>query len=241
MRRWLILGAIIWAWIGASVPYHVTAQDTTGSAQITSPKTEDVLFGLVSIQGTASNANMQRYVLEFDLQDNSQEQWFPIAGPITQQVKAGVLGQWNTTTVTDGRYQIRLRVVLRDGTVLSSIVQNLHVTNRQPTSLPTGLPSATLIPPRGSPTAGPSPTPIIQQPPTDTPRPATATAIPAAIVPTAADSTGSGGPPIVVVFQAVQNSFCSGVTLALIAFAVFGVYSLIHSRLRPGIRRMFRR
>src|SRR5258707_10891458 len=170
MRRtgiWLlILTLTILYGIGA-VGYPARAQDPN-SAKITAPKDGDPLFGLVTVKGTASNPNMQRYVLEFDLQDTGSEQWFPIAGPITQQVSAGILGQWNTTAVPDGRYQVRLRVVLRDGTVLDAIVQNLHVSNKQPTPLPSAQPSPTPQQATLPPSPGPSETPFIQQPPTST-------------------------------------------------------------------------
>src|SRR5262249_27204871 len=207
--------------------------DTTGS-KITSPKDGDSLFGLVNIQGTASNPNMQRYTLQFDLQETQPVQWFPIAGPITQQVKDGVLGQWNTTSVPDGRYQIRLRVVLRDGTVLEDKVQNLHFTNKQPTALPTVLPTAT-IPTTTNPTAGPSPTPLIVQPPSNTPRPALPT-VAVTLAPPTPDP--ASGPDAVTVFSAMQSAFCTGVYIALGAFFVLGVYVVIHSKLRPVVRRL---
>ena len=213
---------------------RASAQDTS-SARIAAPKSGDSLFGQVSIQGTASNANMQRYILEFDSQDNDVERWFLIAGPITQQVKDGVLAQWNTTAVPDGRYQIRLRVVLRDGTVLSDTVQNLHVNNKQPTPLPTILPSATPPPPTGAPTAGPSPTPVIQQPPTNTPRAILPTGVPT-IVPLA--PSAQDAPQSMVAVDALQNAFCGGFYLAIIAFVIFGAYSIVHGRVRRFIQQI---
>jgi hypothetical protein len=223
--------------IALAVTARTRAQDNS-SAQITTPKAGDPLFGLVSIQGTASNPNMQRYLLEFDSQDSDVDRWFLIAGPITQQVKDGVLAQWNTTTVPDGRYQIRLRVVLRDGTVLSDIVQNLRVNNKQPTPLPTGLPSATPVPPTAPPTAGPSPTPFIQQPPTNTARPALPTVPPTSVPPGSSGSPAPDTPQTVVALDALQNAFCGGASLAIIAFVVLGAYSLVHVRVRRFIRQI---
>jgi hypothetical protein len=236
MRRWTNIkaGTIAFAIVALAVAGQVTAQDV--SAKITSPKAGDPLFGLVSIRGTASNANMQRYTLEWDSQDTATDTWLLIAGPITQQVKDGVLAQWNTTNVPDGRYQIRLRVILRDGTVLSDIVQNLRVQNKQPTALPTILPSATTVPPTLPPTAGPSPTPLIQQPPTSTPRPAVVAPPPTAGPPTDVPDE----PQLVVAFNSVQNAFCAGVYLAIIGFAILIGYSAIRMRVRPALRRMRR-
>src|SRR5690348_7778618 len=112
MQRRLSIVFLCLAALTFSSIANVRAQDTSKPV-ITSPKDGDTLFGLVTIQGTASNPNMQRYSLEFDLQDIEGDNFFPIAGSITQQVNAGILGQWNTTTVPDGRYQIRLSMVLR--------------------------------------------------------------------------------------------------------------------------------
>lgn len=236
MRRfaWVFFSLILLAFAATNPS---SAQDNS-SAKIASPKAGDPLFGLVSIQGTASNPNMQRYILEFDSQDNEVDRWFLIAGPITQQVKDGVLAQWNTTAVPDGRYQIRLRVVLRDGTVLSDTVQNLRVNNKQPTPLPTGLPSATPIPPTVPPTAGPSPTPFIQQPPTNTARAALPTVPPTNVPPVSSVSSAPDTPQGVLALDALQNAFCGGAFLAIIAFAVVGTYSLVHVRLRRFIRQI---
>ncbi len=239
MRRfaWVFFSLIL---IAFAATIRTNAQDNS-SARITSPKAGDPLFGQVSIQGTASNPNMQRYILEFDSQDNDVDRWFLIAGPITQQVKDAVLAQWNTTAVPDGRYQIRLRVVLRDGTVLSDIIQNLRVNNKQPTPLPTGLPSATPIPPTLPPTAGPSPTPFIQQPPTNTARAAPPTVPPTSAPPVQSVQSAPSGPDLpqgVVALDALQNAFCGGASLAIIAFVVLGAYSLVHIRVRRFIRQM---
>ena len=239
MRRtgiWIVALTLVTLYSVVRGALPVQAQDAN-SAKITSPKDGDPLFGLVTIQGTASNGNMQRYVLEFDLQDTGSEQWFPIAGPITQQVSAGVLGQWNTTAVPDGRYQIRLRVVLRDGSVISDVVQNLHVSNKQPTPLPTSLPPASAAPPTGSPTPGPSVTPIIQQPPTGTVRPAVVPTVLATLAPVAVSGSGQALPPLASL-DTFQTAFCSGAYIAFGLFLLIGIYSVIRSRLRPSIRRM---
>src|SRR5215813_1120556 len=208
----LILALFLWANHGLS---GIAYAQSNPSAQITSPKSGDSLFGVVSILGTASNPNMMRYSLDFDLQDDATEKWFTIAGPITQQVTNGVLGQWDTSKL-QGRYQIRLRVTLRNGTVLDAIVQNLFVNNKQPTPLPTVLPTATPIPPTALPTAGPSPTSQIQQPPTPSARPAQPTAAIAPTDPPAIDTQSQ--PQGVINFDALQSAFCSGIYIAVFGF-----------------------
>src|SRR4051794_12441335 len=122
MSRRLFIPALCLAILTLIIPLRTLAQGTD-SAKITSPRAGESLFGSVTIQGTAANPNMQRYVLQFDSQDDDTETWLPIAGPITQQVNNGVLGLWDTSNIPDGRYRIRLRVVLRDGTVLDNVVE----------------------------------------------------------------------------------------------------------------------
>lgn len=239
MRRRIVLiewGLLATAvlWVLFSIPRMIFAQGN-GSAQITSPKTGDSLFGVVPILGTASNPNMMRYSLDFDLQDEPTDRWLPIAGPVTQQVTNGVLGQWDTSKL-QGRYQIRLRVTLRNGTVLDAIVQNLMVNNVQPTALPTVLPSATPAPPTPLATPGPSPTSQIQQPPTPTVRALQPTDIPAPTDLPAADTQSQ--PLGVINLEALQSAFCSGVYIAVFGFAVLGVYGLIHPRMRRFVNRL---
>ncbi len=234
MRRGIVTLTLFLLVIGLAAPDLVHAQDAN-SAKITSPKSGDTLFGNVPIMGTASNPNMVRYILQWESQDNDVENWFPVGGgQITQQVKNGVLDQWDTTKIPDGRYQIRLRVVLRDGTVLSDLVQNLRVANKQPTPLPTVPPT---IAPTAPPTAGASPTPLIQQPPTSTPRPVLPT-VPPTIAPPADNPPDT--PQVMVAFEVLQNAFCSGVYLALAGFAVYLLYRLITGRARATLRRFFR-
>lgn len=200
------------------------AQDTT-SAQIVSPQAGQTLVGNVNVIGTASDPSFQRYRLEFASMDAQDEQWLLVA-EITQQVTNGVLAQWDTTQVPDGRYQIRLRVILRDGTVVQIAVQNLLVQNQQPTPLPTLAGPPTAAAPTTTPTQGPTPTGVIQQPPTSAPPPTFAS-------PGAAPQNGDAAQ----VLGAARSAFCGGVLLALVGFALLGVYRVFYARLRPRLRR----
>jgi hypothetical protein len=200
------------------------AQEAT-SAQIVSPQAGQTLVGNANIIGTASDPSFQRYRLEFASMDSPDEQWLLVA-EITQQVSNGVLAQWNTTQVPDGRYQIRLRVILRDGTVVQVAVQNLLVQNQQPTPLPTLAGPPTAAAPTGTPTAGPTPTGVIQQPPTSVPP---STFAPPGAAPDTSDTAQ--------VLGAARSAFCSGTLVALVAFALLAAYRVFYVRLRPRLRR----
>src|SRR5258708_4420312 len=89
-----------------------------------------------------------------------------------------------------------------------------------------------------SPKAGPSLTAIIQQPPTSTLRSAIVPTVLATLAPVSGD-TGSTSPlPVLAPLDSFQTAFCNGVYIAIGLFIVFGIYSVIHARLRPTIRRM---
>jgi hypothetical protein len=213
-----------------TAPLLAAAQDPA-AAQISAPRAGEPLIGVVTITGTASDPSFQRYRIEFAAQDTPAEQWLLIT-EVAQQVNNGILAQWDTTAVPDGRYQIRLRVVLRDGTVIQVSVPNLVVSNQQPTPLPTQLIPATPLPPTPIPTEGPTPTPFIQQPATQTPAPTFAAAPVAAAPPPPRDPT-----PFVVVVTTLQNAFCTGVYVALGAFGLLIAYRVVYGRLRPRFRR----
>src|SRR5688572_27156176 len=95
---------------------RIVAQDEQ-AAVITSPQSGQSLFGSVTISGTATYPQFQRYKVEFTSEETTTPEWLLIA-EVTQQVTNGALAQWNTSLIPDGRYQLRLRVILRDGTVL---------------------------------------------------------------------------------------------------------------------------
>jgi len=237
-RNPLLLLVSLIVLFAAAIP--IRAQDDS-TAKITSPQEGQTIVGVFTISGTASNANFKRYRVEYSpLEGAVSGQWFLIA-EIQQQVPNGPLAQWNTTNVPDGRYQVRLRVVLGDNSVVSALVSNVIVSNTQPTPLPTIIASATPLPPTQLPTAGPSPTPLIQQPPTITPAPSVvplgggaADNLPT-LPPTS--SAPSGSRQAVLVLESLQNAFCVGAVLGAAGFILLGIYRLTFARMRPRVRR----
>ena len=220
------------------LPTTPTVGPPDSSVVLSAPSTGQSLFGTVRIVGTANNAQMLMYRLEFLAGADPQSKWQVIASQVTQQVTNGVLGQWDTTKVADGAYQIRLRVTMRNNTVIDAYARGLLVSNQQPTPLPTVPPPPTAT---NLPTNGPSPTALIQQPPTATIAPivpvVSATTAPPTSMPLIAD-TGSGpntpgsGQTVILSLGAIQSALCSGGVFALIAFALGGAYVFVRGRLR---------
>ncbi len=222
------------------LPGVVLRAQSDPSAHVTSPASGQVLFGVIPISGTASNPTMQSYRIEYQLQGDLNAPWQLVTGPVTQQVTNGVLGQWDTTKIADGIYQLRLRVTLRNATVLEDYARALTVANQQPTPLPTLPPAPTAT---SLPTSGPTPTQLIQQPPTLTPRIAPIVAPPTDVPPTlpvqtSADNTSNVAPDTTTTlsFAAIQSAVCGGAFIAVIGFIALGVYGFIRERMRRGLK-----
>jgi hypothetical protein len=85
------------------------------SVQITSPTDGDILQGEVRIRGIAAGAAFSSAELSFAYIDDPTETWFRI-GDLLVPVEDGELWAWNTTSVSDGEYLLRLKLVNLDGT-----------------------------------------------------------------------------------------------------------------------------
>jgi hypothetical protein len=89
-------------------PTIVPADCPNPGVRITSPGVNAALSGVVQIVGTASINNFQYYKFEYRLVGSPEWTFLqrfdiPIIG--------GVLGAWDTSTVSPGRYELRLVVV----------------------------------------------------------------------------------------------------------------------------------
>jgi hypothetical protein len=111
------------------------------SIVILSPVPGNVIAGNVQIIGAATHPNFLQYQVEFGPDPNPGNLWYPATYAVQVPVINGLLGIWNTTTVQDGLYAVRLRVYLRDGTTLTTVVNNIRVQNNQPTPVPSATPS----------------------------------------------------------------------------------------------------
>lgn len=142
------------------LPLQVNAQ-APGYADITHPGAGEAIFGLVTIEGSADHPSFVSYELSFAYQPNPEDTWFPIMQSIQTPVSEGRLGIWDTTGITDGTYQLRLRVWLKNGNALEAFVQDLRVRNTIPTESPTAVKQVAIQSPSSIPlTQTPQPTPL---------------------------------------------------------------------------------
>jgi hypothetical protein len=144
----VLLAALV---IQAQEPIEpVTVPAADASIAITFPPPVYVLSGIVQIIGTADEIDMSNYLIEFrplvlDAQASTAQTveppWFPASLPSNLAVRGGVLGVWNTTTVRDGLYEIRLTININAAPPVFFRVSPLRVEN-DPTDDIGGLPPA---------------------------------------------------------------------------------------------------
>ena len=141
---------------------------------ITSPKSGDILRGQVTITGTTDVANFLSARLDFAYASNPAENWFALQA-LSQPASDSALTIWDTTSITDGDYVLRLQVFLNDGTTREVTVP-LRIQNDTP--IPTAAPIPTITPEEVFSIQIPTPFLLAASPtPTEVPRP-TPTALP---------------------------------------------------------------
>jgi hypothetical protein len=183
----------------------ITPTPTPAQLAITSPISGEALQGNVTIQGTTGIEGFSSSELTFTYADSSADTWFLIQES-NQPVLNGVLAHWDTTTITDGNYDLRL-VVTRAGDERDIYtVSGLRVRNY--TQVETGTP--TPVTPTSTPLPGDTPIPSETPTPTASPVPPTATPLPAN--------------PAELTPGDIRLSLAKGGLAVLGLFAVFGIY-----------------
>jgi hypothetical protein len=112
-----------------------------GLPAIISPQQGEVLQGMVTIRGSSTVTGFQSSEVDFAYTVDTTSTWFLISKS-GQPVDSNILATWDTTTITDGNYNLRLRIFLNDGTHLDVISSNLRVRNYTPVETPTPAPTA---------------------------------------------------------------------------------------------------
>lgn len=173
--------------------------------RINSPRPGQALQGIVSIRGNCSIKNFSSARVEFSYDNNPTDTWF-IIRTLTEAVSNGLLAQWDTSTITDGIYQVRLVVAAKDGKEYQAIVNGLRVRNC--TLIETDTPAPTGIVRAGVFSETPNPTPIK---PTPTPLPAN---------------------PLEISPHNIQTSLFRGGLMALVVFIIIGVFQGLRKLVR---------
>jgi hypothetical protein len=146
-------------------------QDATPIA-ITSPEPDEILRGPVTITGKVDVPSFLSARLDFAYAPNPTDTWFSIQ-TFSQPPADSTLATWNTTSITDGDYILRLRVNLEDGT-FQEVTVPVKIGNEllpTPTAESTSTPQveSVLIPTPFLLAASPTPTDIPRPTPTALP------------------------------------------------------------------------
>jgi hypothetical protein len=192
------------------------AQESTPTAEgprayIEAPLPGQALQGSIPVSGRTRLPGFQRAELSFTYQDDPRQTWFLIKA-FDEPVDEGLLADWDTTTLTDGIYLLRLVITRDEGRdPVEILVPGLRVRNYTPIETDTPAPTATSQP---GDTPAPTPTPTM----TPTPLPLTPTPLPT----NAAIITGSE----------ITTSMGKGVLIVGLAFAMGGAYLGLRSLLQ---------
>jgi hypothetical protein len=107
----------------------------SSAPMIDSPQSGEQLKGVVRITGSTQIEGFETgevsYAYESDLGS-----WFLIRNN-DQPVVKDVLATWDTTTIADGIYRLRVKVLLKGGKSQESIISGLKVQNYSPVERPT--------------------------------------------------------------------------------------------------------
>jgi hypothetical protein len=184
-----------------------------GFADISRPQDGEVLHGVVTIEGSAAHPAFISYELSFAYDPNPTDTWFPIVDDVQIPVTDGRLGLWDTSSITDGDYQLRLFVILENNSRLEAYARGLRVRNTTPTE--------TQSAPEEPANTTPTPAVVIETP--------TPTVMPMVRI----QNAGT---------QKVVNSLKVGSILGSMALLLFAAYSLMRKIVRtrrtsPRLRR----
>ncbi|NPV57591.1 MAG: hypothetical protein HPY76_13095 [Anaerolineae bacterium] len=136
--------------------------------RITSPMEGEVVQGNINVTGSTRVEGFSLYEVAYSYQEDATGTWF-LLNQSREIVSDGVLAVWDTTTIADGTYNLRLVIVRTDGSSLETVVGGLRVRNYTPietaSPLPQDIVTATAVPAVISTPIGlPSPTPMQPNP-----------------------------------------------------------------------------
>ena len=189
------------------IPSPSPSGTTAPALSLASPLAGQAIQGSVPINGNTAIPDFASAEISFTYSSDAKDTWFLIAESDVP-VQDGLLAQWDTTTITDGIYNLRLAVKLDDGSTQEVLVEKVRVRNYSPVETDTPVPTETPVP-------GATPAPTFTPTPTFTPVPPTGTAI--------------GANPVQIHTSDLGASLSRGVFVAFILFALFGLYILLRN------------
>lgn len=225
------VAALISIICGALAAWPATLAQAPNAA-ITAPADGQELHDVATITGSANHPEFNRYELAIGPDPNPSDAW-QVFNTTNLPVDNNVLGLWDTRTVADGTWALRLRVVRKDSNYDEVVVRGLRVSNQGPADTPTPLASETTpIPtsdsngaatvPGVESTLRTIPTVLVEQPPTSLP----AAVAPGALPTPNRPGTRSSSAASLVNLNWMTTTCLSGALAAGLVFALLGVIQL---------------
>lgn len=115
---------------GSLDAYAALAASTPFIAQIDSQRTSQQTLESIEIFGSAGGAEFTEYWLEYGIGE-VPNLWFPLGALQTEPKLNACLYEWDTSTVAEGRYTLRLSVKLVDGDI-KRVKTVVDVSHRSP-------------------------------------------------------------------------------------------------------------
>lgn len=125
---------------------------------ITTPASGSAVQGKVDVSGYIKSTNFAHYDLDFSHGPGSEDGWFNITTS-DKNPADGLLGVWDTSSISDGNYRLRLTVYYKDSTKAEIFADEIRVRNYSPIETDTPAPGAL-----SSPTEQTSTKPTFQAP-----------------------------------------------------------------------------
>jgi len=174
----------------------------TPGLYVLSPTDGQVVAGTVEVKGSVPDDDFDYAEVSFAFSDETVSNWFLISR-LDQTVHDETLALWDTTTITDGIYKLKVTVHRKNGTTSEIMVEDIRVGNYTHYDVPTATAAAVSVveTPSGNETV--EPTVVMKPLPTDLPR-----------------------NPASIGEDDFKLSLISGVTLAVLVLVVLGIYVL---------------
>jgi len=111
--------------------------------RILTPQKGSVLQGNIDIVGTATGIGFQYAEVSFRYQKEDPGDWFLIS-QISEPKVDDFLLTWDTSSIVDGDYQVKIQAFYMDGHQIEAIIEDLRIRNYSPveTVIATTLPSS---------------------------------------------------------------------------------------------------
>ena len=179
---------------------------STDGVRIDAPVGGEALKGMVAISGEIRAAEIAWAEISFTYAGGKPGTWFLIQ-ELKPEAQSGVLANWDTSAITDGAYDLRLMVRLKDGVQQAALIEGVRVRNYTPVETSTPPPALA----QAAPAATATPPPPFQELPTPTRLPVN---------------------PAQITSLDITSGLVQGAGIAAALLVLFGVLLALRARLR---------